>query len=246
MTTPRTRYNPGGQRWGQRPTDYGLPAETELAVWAAEWFPEYRMGGAVEDGAVSPVVISEAASLPDLPGKTAPSVRAADPSLSRFIGAKSLAAIREDFPILAEKVNGHDLVWLDNAAATQKPQAVIDRLAAYYRHENSNVHRGIHELADRSTNAYEDARLTIARFIGAPEADNIVFVRGTAEGINLVARAFVKPLLRPGDEIILTMLEHHANIVPWQIIAAETGALIRVAPIDGDGQIVLEEYEKRF
>jgi cysteine desulfurase/selenocysteine lyase len=170
----------------------------------------------------------------------------ADQSLSRRIGSKSLAAIRADFPILAEKVNGHDLVWLDNAATTQKPQAVIDRLVFFYRHENSNVHRGVHELADRSTNAYEDARQKIARFIGAPSADNIVFVRGTTEGINLVAQAYVKPLLRPGDEIILTMLEHHANIVPWQIIAAETGALIRVAPIDGSGQIILSEYEKLF
>jgi cysteine desulfurase/selenocysteine lyase len=175
---------------------------------------------------------------------TAPS--AGDPSLSRLVGAKSLSAIREDFPILSEKVNGHDLIWLDNAATTQRPQAVIDRLSYYYRHENSNVHQGVHELADRSTNAYEEARLKIARFIGAPQADNIVFVRGTTEGINLVAQAYVKPLLRPGDEIILTLLEHHANIVPWQLIAAETGAFIRVAPIDQRGQIILPEYAKLF
>jgi cysteine desulfurase/selenocysteine lyase len=162
------------------------------------------------------------------------------------VGPKSLAAIRGDFPILAEKVNGYDLVWLDNAATTQKPQAVIDRLVHYYRHENSNVHRGVHELADRSTNAYEEARHKIARFIGAPSADNIVFVRGTTEGINLAAQSFVKPLLRPGDEIILTMLEHHANIVPWQLIAAETKALLRVVPIDQNGQLFLSEYEKLF
>jgi cysteine desulfurase/selenocysteine lyase len=175
-----------------------------------------------------------------------PAVRAADPSLSRYIGPKSLAEIRADFPILAEKIHGHDLVWLDNAATTQKPQAVIDRIAYFYRHENSNVHRGVHELADRSTGAYEEARQKIARFIGAPSADNIVFVRGTTEGINLAAQGYVKPLLRPGDEIILTMLEHHANIVPWQIIAEETGALIRAAPIDQSGQIILSAYERLF
>jgi cysteine desulfurase/selenocysteine lyase len=163
-----------------------------------------------------------------------------------YIGGRSLSAIRADFPILAEKVNGHELVWLDNAATAQRPQAVIDRLAYYYRHENSNIHRGVHELADRSTNAYEEARLKVARFIGAPSADNIVFVRGPTEGINLAAQAYVKPLLRSGDEIILTVLEHHANIVPWQLIAEETGALIRVAPIDQSGQIILSAYEKLF
>ncbi|MDR0878272.1 MAG: cysteine desulfurase [Treponema sp.] len=162
------------------------------------------------------------------------------------VGGKSLAAIRADFPILSEKVGGRDLVWLDNAATTQKPQAVIDRLNFFYAHENSNVHRGAHELAERSTNAYEDARGKVARFIGAPSADNIVFVRGTTEGINLAAQAYVKQFLKPGDEIILTMLEHHANIVPWQIIAEETGAVIRAAPIDQTGQIILGEYERLF
>jgi cysteine desulfurase/selenocysteine lyase len=172
--------------------------------------------------------------------------RSADSSLSRRVGARSLSAIRADFPILAEKVNGRDLVWLDNAATTQKPRAVIDRLSYFYERENSNVHRGAHELAARATDAMEDARKKIARFIGSPSPDNIVFVRGATEGINLAAQSFVKPLLRPGDEIILTMLEHHANIVPWQIIAEETGALIRAAPIDHTGQIILEEYERLF
>jgi cysteine desulfurase/selenocysteine lyase len=162
------------------------------------------------------------------------------------VGAKSLAAIRRDFPILAETVHGHDLVWLDNAATTQRPKAVIQRLTCFYEQENSNVHRGAHELATRATDALEAARGKIARFIGAPSADNIVFVRGTTEGINLTAQSFVKPFLTPGDEIILTMLEHHANIVPWQIIAEETGARIRVAPIDPSGQIILGEYEKLF
>jgi cysteine desulfurase/selenocysteine lyase len=145
-----------------------------------------------------------------------------------------------------EKVNGKDLVWLDNAATTHRPRQVIDRLVYYYEHENSNVHRGAHELANRSTNAYEEARGKIARFLGAPSADNIVYVRGTTEGINLVAQAYVKQYLKAGDEIILTILEHHANIVPWQLIAQETGAVLRVAPIDSTGQIILSEYTRLF
>ena len=163
-----------------------------------------------------------------------------------IVGTKSLEEIRRDFPILSEKVNGHNLVWLDNGATTQKPQAVIDRLNYFYRHENSNVHRGAHELAARSTDAYEGARRIVADFIGAPSKDNIIFVRGTTEGINLVAHAYVKQYLSPGDEIIVTLLEHHANIVPWQLIAQETGAVLKVAPVDKSGQIILSEYEKLF
>ncbi|MDR1932717.1 MAG: cysteine desulfurase [Spirochaetales bacterium] len=163
-----------------------------------------------------------------------------------YVGPKSLEAIRADFPILSERVNGRDLVWLDNAATTQRPRQVTGRLTYYYEHENSNVHRGAHELADRSTGAYEEARKKAARFIGAPSEENIVFVRGTTEGINLAAQAFVRRLLRPGDEIILTILEHHANIVPWQLIAGETGAVLRVAPIDKSGQIILSEYARLF
>lgn len=163
-----------------------------------------------------------------------------------IVGTKSLEQIRADFPILQEKVNGHDLVWLDNGATTQRPQAVIDRLVYYYTHENSNVHRGAHELAARSTDAYENARQIVADFLGAPSKDNIVFVRGTTEGINLVAQAYVKQYLQPGDEIIVTLLEHHANIVPWQLVAQETGAVIKVVPVDSDGQIILSEYEKLF
>jgi cysteine desulfurase/selenocysteine lyase len=162
------------------------------------------------------------------------------------VGNKSVEQIRADFPILSEKVNGNPLVWFDNGATTQKPRPVIDRISYFYEHENSNIHRAAHELAARATDAYEGARQKVADFIGAPSADNIVFTRGTTEGINLVANSFVKPLLSPGDEIILTMLEHHANIVPWQLIAAETGAVIKVAPVDETGQIILSEYEKLF
>jgi cysteine desulfurase/selenocysteine lyase len=163
-----------------------------------------------------------------------------------YVGNISLDKIRADFPILSEIVDGKPLVWLDNAATTQRPQQVIDRISYYYLHENSNVHRGAHTLAARSTDAYEDARKKVAAFLGAPSADNIVFVRGTTEGINLVAHSYVKPLLHPNDEIIITMLEHHANIVPWQLIAEETGAVLRVAPVDESGQIILSEYVKLF
>ena len=162
------------------------------------------------------------------------------------IGSKTLAQIRSDFPILSEQVNGNPLVWLDNGATTQRPKAVIDRLSYYYTHENSNVHRGAHTLAARSTDAYEGARDIVRDFIGASGSEEIVFVRGTTEAINLVANAYVKPQLSPGDEIIVSILEHHANIVPWQLIAQETGAVIRVIPCDETGQLKLHEYEKLF
>lgn len=163
-----------------------------------------------------------------------------------IVGTKTLEQIRQDFPILQEKVNGNPLVWLDNGATTQRPRQVIDRLSYYYEHENSNVHRGAHTLAAKSTDAYEKARQTVADFIGAPSKDNIVFVRGTTEGINLIAHSYVKPLLQPGDEIIVSLLEHHANIVPWQLVAEETGAVIKVIPVDESGQLILSEYEKLF
>jgi len=153
-------------------------------------------------------------------------------------------AVRRDFPILAERIHGHRLVWLDNAATTQKPQAVIDRLEQYYRHENSNVHRGAHELASRATQAYEDARAATASFLGAPSADDIVFVRGATEAINLVAQSWGRQNVGPGDEIVIACLEHHANIVPWQLLAAERGAVLRVIPVDDAGQIIVAEYRR--
>lgn len=162
------------------------------------------------------------------------------------VGTRTLEQIRRDFPILQEKVNGNPLIWLDNGATTQRPKQVIDRLSYYYEHENSNVHRGAHTLAARSTDAFEGARQIVADFIGAPSKDNIIFVRGTTEAINLVAHSYVKPLLEPGDEIIVSLLEHHANIVPWQLIAQETGAVIKVIPVDESGQLILSEYEKLF
>ena len=156
----------------------------------------------------------------------------------------SVEAIRRDFPILNERVNGHPLVRLDNAATTQKPQSVIDRIAYFYQHENSNIHRAAHELAARATDAYEDARNKVARFLNASSSSEIVFVRGATEAINLVAKTWGRQHVGTDDEIVLTNLEHHANIVPWQMLAQETGARIRVAPVDDDGQILLEEYQK--
>lgn len=195
----------------------------------------------------SPVVLSENQAQNYVPkSENAIYTATAENRNNIVIGTKTLSQIRNDFPILNERINGHPLVWLDNGATTQRPQAVIDRLNYYYTHENSNVHRGAHELAARSTDAYENARQITANFIGAPSKDNIVFVRGTTEGINLVAHAYVKQYLQPGDEIILTLLEHHANIVPWQLIAQETGAVIKVVPVDKTGQIILSEYEKLF
>ncbi len=152
--------------------------------------------------------------------------------------------IRRDFPILAERVNGRPLIWLDNAATTQKPRAVIDRVSHFYEHENSNIHRGAHELAARSTDAYEAARDKVARFLGAASSEEIVFVRGATEAINLVAASWGGQNIGEGDEIVITHLEHHANIVPWQQLALAKGANLRVAPVDDSGQILLDEYAK--
>ena len=156
----------------------------------------------------------------------------------------NVAAIRRDFPILAERVNGRPLIWLDNAATTQKPQAVIDRLAHFYSHENSNIHRAAHELAARATDAYESARATVQRFLGAGSPEEIVFVRGATEAINLVAQSWGRQNILPGDEIVVSHLEHHANIVPWQMLASEKGARLRIIPVDDTGQILLDEYQK--
>ena len=158
--------------------------------------------------------------------------------------AFDVETIRRDFPILRERVNGRPLVWLDNAATTQKPQSVIDRLSYFYAHENSNVHRAAHELAARATDAYESAREKVRRFLNAPAPREIVFVRGATEGINLVAQSWGRQNIGKDDEIVISWLEHHANIVPWQMLCSEKEARLRVAPVDDSGQIILEEYEK--
>lgn len=152
--------------------------------------------------------------------------------------------IRQDFPILQERVNGRPLIWLDNAATTHKPKSVIERIAYFYEHENSNIHRAAHELAARATDAYEHARNAVTRFLGAGSPKEIVFVRGTTEGINLIAKTYGKQNIGQGDEIIVSNLEHHANIVPWYQLAKEVGAKLRVIPVDDTGQIRLDEFAK--
>ena len=158
-------------------------------------------------------------------------------------GQFDVEAVRRDFPILREKVHGQPLAWFDNAATTQKPQVVIDALSRFYAHDNSNIHRGAHTLAARATDAYEASRQTVADFLGAATAEEIIFVRGCTEGINLCANVLAPDLSR-GDEIVLTELEHHANIVPWQMVAERTGAVIRVVPIDDRGDVILEAYAR--
>ena len=159
-------------------------------------------------------------------------------------GGFDVAAVRRDFPILNERVNGRPLIWLDNAATTQKPQAVIDRLKYFYEHENSNIHRAAHTLAARATDAYEAAREKTRRFLNAGSVNEIIFVRGATEAINLIAQSWGRKNVGRDDEIVITWLEHHANIVPWQMLCAEKGARLRVAPVDNQGQVILAEYEK--
>jgi cysteine desulfurase / selenocysteine lyase len=181
-----------------------------------------------------------------LPGSTAPAV------LSNFSQKPGGLArppfdvnlVKKDFPILQERVNGRPLIWLDNAATTQKPKMVIDRLSYFYEHENSNIHRAAHELAARATDAYEQAREKVKSFLNAASANEIIFVRGTTEAINLVAKSYGEQFLHSGDEIIISHLEHHANIVPWQQLAQKNGLKLRVIPVDDDGQILLDEYQK--
>ncbi|MDF2565942.1 MAG: SufS subfamily cysteine desulfurase [Massilibacillus sp.] len=166
------------------------------------------------------------------------------PKLHVYCNPFDVTAIRKDFPILTEKVNGKNLIWFDNAATTQKPKSVIERLTNFYQHENSNIHRAAHTLAARATDAYEEARDKVRMFLNAPSTKEIVFVRGATEAINLVAQSWGKYNLQKDDEVIVSLLEHHANIVPWQMICLETGAKLRIIPVDEMGQILLQEYEK--
>jgi cysteine desulfurase/selenocysteine lyase len=214
----------------------GAPAYTPAAP-ALPWF-----GGVEQPSLAAPPALAAPRSgfyfLDDRPAAVPPLPLDPHPAFD-------VHAVRRDFPILSELVNGRPLIWLDNAATTQKPQAVIDRLAFFYAHENSNIHRAAHELASRATDAYESARDTVARFLRAGSADEIVFVRGATEAINLVAQAWGRQHVREGDEIIISHLEHHANIVPWQmlaLLAKETGAVIKVIPVDDAGQLLLDDY----
>ncbi|MBI4880862.1 MAG: cysteine desulfurase [Planctomycetes bacterium] len=151
--------------------------------------------------------------------------------------------IKADFPILAQQVHGHPLVYLDNAATTQKPRAVISALEHYYAADNANIHRGVHELSGRATKQYEEARAAVRAFLNAADDREIIFVRGATEGINLVADSFGRSF-RAGDEIIVSTMEHHSNIVPWQMLCERSGAVLKVVPIDDDGEFLMDEYEK--
>ncbi len=152
--------------------------------------------------------------------------------------------VREDFPALHQRVQGKPLIYLDNAATTQKPRPVLEALRRFYEQDCSNVHRGVHTLSQRATEAYERARETVRRFLNARSEEEIIFVRGTTEAINLVAHSFGRARVRAGDEILISAMEHHSNIVPWQILCEETGARLRVAPINDDGELILDEFER--
>ncbi|MDE0741087.1 MAG: cysteine desulfurase [Candidatus Poseidoniia archaeon] len=152
--------------------------------------------------------------------------------------------IKENFPILDQKINGKNLVYLDSAATTQKPNEVIDSLNKYYKENNSNIHRGVHTLSQKATEDYEEARKIITNFIGATSSKEIIFVRGATEAINLIANSYVKPLLKKNDEIIISQMEHHANIVPWQMICKEKKAKLKIIPMNNNGELIIKEFDK--
>ena len=155
-----------------------------------------------------------------------------------------VATVRRDFPVLHQNVNGKPLAYLDNAASSQRPQVVIDAISRYYEHDHANVHRGVHTLSQRATDAFEGSRDIVRRFINARDTKEIIFVRGTTEAINLVAQSFARPRLQPGDEILISGLEHHANIVPWQMLREQTGAVLKVIPITASGEVDFDAFEK--
>jgi cysteine desulfurase/selenocysteine lyase len=227
---------PGAAAAGVGPS----PASGASAASGLSLGPQVPLGAAQAEESVSSTV--------QAPATPAASTYEFRPTLVPDLGSSARPfdpnAVKRDFPILQERVNGRPLIWLDNAATTQKPQAVIDRLSFYYEHENSNVHRAAHTLAARSTDAYEAARGKVRRFLNAPSSKEIVFVRGATEAINLVAKSWGRRNIGSGDEIVITWLEHHANIVPWQQLCGESGARLRVAPVDGRGQVILEQYER--
>ena len=181
---------------------------------------------------------------PSMPGASLDFDPKVVPEVETSPGIFDAHAIKKDFPILKERVHGRPIVWLDNAATTQKPQSVIDRISYFYEHENSNVHRAAHTLAARATDAYEGARDKVRRYLNAPSPKQIVFVRGATEGINMIAKSWGGRHVQEGDEIVITWLEHHANIVPWQMLCSAKKARLRVAPVNDRGEVILEEYEK--
>jgi cysteine desulfurase / selenocysteine lyase len=164
-------------------------------------------------------------------------------AVTKAPAALQVESVRRDFPILTRMVHGHPLVYLDTAASAQRPLAVIEATDRFYRMHNANVHRGVHTLSQEATDQYEAARQALAGFINASSAREVVFTRGTTESINLVAQSFVRPRVGPGDEIVVTHMEHHSNIVPWQMVCEQTGARLRVAPMDSRGELMLDELE---
>jgi cysteine desulfurase/selenocysteine lyase len=227
------------------PAGNGVPDKLFSAVPAYE----PRMGGALlgvaPPSSAQPLGAPQFYFLDELAAPGGQETAARDEPYARLpVADFDVHAVRRDFPTLGERINGHQLVWLDNAATTHKPQAVIDRIAQFYAHENSNIHRAAHTLAARATDAYEGARESVRRFINAPEVEEVIFVRGATEAINLVANSWGEKHLREGDEIIVSHLEHHANIVPWQQLASRKGARLRVIPVDDSGQVLLEEFGK--
>jgi cysteine desulfurase/selenocysteine lyase len=171
------------------------------------------------------------------------SAHPASPAVTKVLPALQVESVRRDFPILTRMVHGHPLVYLDTAASAQRPLAVIEATDRFYRMHNANVHRGVHMLSQEATDEYEAARQALAGFINAGSIKEVIFTRGTTESINLVAQSFVRPRVGPGDEILITHMEHHSNIVPWQMVCEQTGARLRVAPMNSRGELELDELE---
>jgi cysteine desulfurase/selenocysteine lyase len=248
---------------GEISPSINLPSESQLQSWFVPGPLNFSQPGAFLQAAAR-AAVGGGSALYFMDRAAAQAPQAATPALATAPGlnlpgmrtdtvyslvsvahpAFDVNLIRRDFPILEERVQGRSLVWLDNAATTQKPRSVIDRLQYFYEHENSNIHRAAHELAARATDAYEGAREKVRQFLNAASTNEIVFVRGATEAINLVAQSWGRQNIGKDDEIIISWLEHHANIVPWQQLAAEKGARIRVIPVDDRGQILLDEYAK--
>lgn len=234
----------------------GAPQPAPLAAQVSHELPHELPRLAAHDLKIPEVLVDIPRVAPEWRGSLGQSIPQQSDPLFYFVPSVPLAVpaaarspldvrtIRRDFPILETRVHGRPLVWLDNAATTQKPTVVIERLSHFYRHENSNVHRAAHELAARATDAYEGARREVQRFLGAASPDEIVFVRGATEAINLVAQSWGRSHLSRGDEIIISHLEHHANIVPWYRLAQECGAALKVIPVDSTGQICLDALQR--
>jgi cysteine desulfurase/selenocysteine lyase len=245
-------YDPrsGGALLGVPEVPNAAPPSTDGAPYYFLGHAHGQPGGELPDPAAPPPApqyyFVDSVTLPSgyvTPAKTAPHETVPLAGSDRH-PPFDVNAVRRDFPILQERVNGRQLVWFDNAATTHKPQSVIDRVSYFYEHENSNIHRAAHALAARATDAYEGARERVRRFLNAPDVNEVIFVRGTTEAINLVAKSWGAQHVGEGDEIIVSNLEHHANIVPWQQLAAAKGAKLRVIPVDDSGQVLLDEYRK--